>query len=464
MELHLIDISLVVIYFLILFILGFAFARKSLDENNYMLAARKLTLPAFIMTLVTTWYGAILGVGEFVFGYGVVAWVTQGFFWYLVYFLFAFLLSKKIHDSGHLTIADQLREKIGGKTAKLGAIITYIMTTPAPYVLSLGVLLNFLFEFNLIISVIIGFVISAVYVWYGGFRAVVRTDILQFVLMFLGFGLLLVLSVMKFGGWEFLTGNLPPSHLSLTGELSIQTIFVWGLIAFWTLVDPNFYQRCYAAKDGGTAKKGILISIVFWFIFDMLTLSTGLYARAAFPEAAPMFSYLTLSGAVMPIFIKGLFVITLLSIIMSTIDSFLFSSSSIMASDFLKKKFENFSLKKLTRVSIIITLVISLILVAVFQSIIGIIYAVGTVGVSALLLPMLLALFGKRKILDKSILYSMIISILISSYWLVEGWLQAQYGWPVYRWNLEPMYVGILASGVSIFILNRLANKKRIST
>ncbi|PIR60310.1 MAG: hypothetical protein COU68_02780, partial [Candidatus Pacebacteria bacterium CG10_big_fil_rev_8_21_14_0_10_45_6] len=245
----------------------------------------------------------------------------------------------------------------------------------------------------------------------------------------------------------------PATHLTWKGELPIQTIIVWGLLACWTLVDPNFYQRCFAAKDGNTAKKGVLYSIIFWFLFDMATLITGFYARAAFPESEPMFSYLTLSNAILPVALKGLFVVALLSIIMSTIDSFLFSSSSIIAKDFLEKKFVNSSLKKLTRVGIIITLLLSLVFVWIFQSIIGIIYAVGTVGVSALLLPTLLSIFSKRKLNDTIITTSMILSACTSSIWLVDGWLKQEYGWPIYRFNIEPMYIGIATSVVILLLM-----------
>jgi solute:Na+ symporter, SSS family len=451
MDLSIYDYGVVILYIVALVAIAYSFSRKALDDENYLLAARRLSLPAFVMTLVTTWYGAILGVGEFIFGFGIVAWVVNGLVWYLVYLLFAVVIAKRIHDSKHLTIADQFREKVGKKSAKFAAFVTYIMTTPAPYVLSLALLLQEFFGIPIIGATILGLVISAAYIWSGGFRAVVRTDIFQFVFMYLGFGLLLVLSIQEFGGMDFLRNNLPETHLTFQGELPWQTIIVWAFLAFWTLVDPNFFQRCYAAKSAKVAKRGILYATVFWLIFDLLTLSTGLYARAAFPDSPAMFSYLTLSGAVMPVVLKGIFFVTILSIIMSTIDSFLFSSSSIVANDFLKKHYKNASLKRLARIGIIITLVISLIFIYLFQSIIGIIYAIGTVGVSALLAPMLLLLFTKKlKLSDNAILGSMIIASIVSGYWLIDGWMKSEYGWPNYLWGIEPMYLGI---GTSLIVI-----------
>ena len=48
------------------------------------------------MTLVSTWYGGILGVGEFSYRYGISNWVIQGVPYYVFALFFAFLLAKRI--------------------------------------------------------------------------------------------------------------------------------------------------------------------------------------------------------------------------------------------------------------------------------------------------------------------------------------------------------------------------------
>ena len=59
-------------YFIVLIILGFTKreASKSTDANSYLLAGRKLSLPGFVITLVSTWYGGIIGIGENTYLYG----------------------------------------------------------------------------------------------------------------------------------------------------------------------------------------------------------------------------------------------------------------------------------------------------------------------------------------------------------------------------------------------------------
>ncbi len=452
MNLHTIDIVLILGYLIALYAIGRMLKKQSIGDANYMLAARQLSLPAFVMTLVTTWYGAILGLGEFVFGSGVVAWVTNGLVWYAVYIFFAIFLSKRIHDAKYMTIADQLEHRIGKKTATIAGLVTFIMTSPAPYIFSLALVIQLVFGWPLWVAVVAGSVFSGMYIWSSGFRAVVKTDMVQFVSMYLGFFLLLFFSIHQFGGFSFLQANVPPTHFTWKGDLPVQTILVWGFLALWTLVDPNFYQRCAAAKDAKTAQKGIFWATLCWFVFDMLTLFTGLYARAAFPDTNPLFSYFTLAQGVLPWGIFGLFIISILSIIMSTIDSFLFSGSAILAKDFLQKKFSSISLTVLTKIGIVITIALSLLFIYIFQSIIGIIYAIGSMGVSSLLFPTLLSLFSKKHWSDTFVMWSMIAAGVSSGLWLTHGWLHQSFGYPTYLFGIEPMYIGLLASGLVLFV------------
>ena len=81
--------------------------RRGRSAVEYLLAGRSLTVPVFVMTLVSTWYGGILGVGEFTYSVGIATWVMQGVPYYIFAILFAFLLAGRIRSSGGATIPDR---------------------------------------------------------------------------------------------------------------------------------------------------------------------------------------------------------------------------------------------------------------------------------------------------------------------------------------------------------------------
>jgi SSS family solute:Na+ symporter len=281
--------------------------------------------------------------------------------------------------------------------------------------------------------------------------------------MMLGVAMIIPIAVQKYGGFEFLKSNLPHTHLTLTGGWSTQLILVWGLLAFWTLADPSFYQRCYASKDDKIPKKGILISIGFWFLFDICTTFTGMYAAAAnnanLIVAEATTSYLTIAADLLPPIFLGLFLTGLIATIMSTVDSFTFLGAMNISHDLYKNIFMPKATEKqvmnATKIGIIITTGFAIILALFFDSIVTMWYTIGTIGISAMLIPILVGFFYKGKKSPIASISSMISGSSISIIWLIYGYINLdQWGWPQYMWALEPLYPGLIASFIIFFIVN----------
>jgi len=308
------DVAVLVLYLLAVLWVGFA-ARRHLREGDavgYLVAGRAVSLPAFVATLVATWYGGILGVGEFSYSYGVSNWVVFGLPYYVFALLFAWLLAPRVREAALFTIPDRLYGIYGRVCGLFGSLLTFCMTTPAPYTLILGVLFQLLFGGNLLLWLVVGTVLSTVYLYRGGLQADVRVNVLEFLMMFGGFAIILPYLVTQYGGLEFLRQRLPPLHLTWHGGNSVQYIVVWFFIALWTLIDPGFHQRCYAAKSPQVARWGIVVSVCCWFVFDLLTTSSGLYARAILGDSLqdPKFAYPVLAERVLPPVAKGIFCVS----------------------------------------------------------------------------------------------------------------------------------------------------------
>jgi SSS family solute:Na+ symporter len=240
-------------------------------------------------------------------------------------------------------------------------------------------------------------------------------------------------------------------------------IIVWGFIAFWTLVDPGFYQRCYASKDDKIPKKGILISIAFWMMFDVCTTFIGLYARAAMPNIDPVTSLAVFSASVLPVGLIGLFFAGLLATIMSTVDSFLFLGAMNISHDIYHKTINpNASDEKVifvTKIAIVFTALASMIMAIYFNSLVSMWYSIGTIGISAMLVPLLAGFFYKGRKSELAALASMSLGALTSFIWLVNGWLNNIDGWAQYLFGIEPMYSGLFVSFAAFAIITLIENR-----
>jgi SSS family solute:Na+ symporter len=440
------DYSIIFIFFASVLGFGFFFGKRTVDEpNDYLLSGRKIGLFLFILTNVSTWYGGILGVGEFTYRYGLMSWFTQGLPYYIFAFLFALLFAKKVRKASLFTIPDKLSQVYGKKAGLIASIIVFVLVSPAPYLLMTANLISLLFGTGIIVSLILGVLLSIAYQFKGGFRSNVYADVIQFFVMFGGFIIAVIIAVNKFGGLPYLEKNLPPAHLQLTGGASPAFIIVWFLIALWTFADPGFHQRCYAAKDGRTAEWGILISIFFFALFDFLTTSTGLYAKAILPNLKdPVLSFPLFAEKILGPGIKGIFYAAMFATIMSTLNSFYFLSATTISRDFIYRLSGNVGesrLKWFTVLGLIISGILSIILAYLVPSVIEIWYTIGSFCIPGIILPVISAYYLKLRIDNKILVVEMVAAVLMSISWFFIR--QSYFMNTNILSEIEPMLVGL---------------------
>ena len=362
---------------------------KAKSSAEFLLAGRTLTLPAFVATLVTTWYGGILGVGEFAWRYGLSTWVVFGLPYYIAALTFGFWLAPRIRRTGAMSIPEMLERTYGRKAAFTGASGIWAGTVPVAYLLMLSALLQQFLGLPALLATLLGISFSVIYVAVSGFRAVVRTDALQMALMFIGFSLLLLAALKNCGGLSGLWGALPASHLSWDGGLGWQAVFVWYLIAFQTVVEPAFYQRVFAARSPQTARSGVLVSVLLWGAFDFLSITSALAARVLHPDLAdPLTAYPTLAASVLSPWAAAVFTVALFAIVMSTLDSYLFLSASTFGHDFWTGGGPNGDRRRI-RIGLVFSAVVAVGGTLFFDSAIDVWHHVGSVLTSSLLIPVL---------------------------------------------------------------------------
>jgi len=442
-----IDIVIIIGFLASVIFIGF-WASKGTEKSSdeYLLSSRKVGLILFILTNVATWYGGILGVGEFSYRYGLVSWFTQGLPYYIFALIFAFLFADKIRSASLFTVTDKLEETYGRKVSLVAAVLIFILVSPAPYLLMLGQLISIIFEINIFYSLTIAVLVSTIYLLKGGYTSNIWVDAFSFIVMFLGFIIIVFVAFNNYGGIEYLEQSLPEAHLSLTGGTSITFLVVWFLIALWTFTDPGFHQRCYSAKSGKIAKWGIIISVFFWAFFDFLTNTTGLFTRAILPNLEnPVMAFPFLAEEILSPGLKGIFFAALIATILSTLNSFMFLSATTFSRDFTIK----FSSKRAkgnkatifyTRIGLIFTSVVSIIIAYSFESIVELWYTIGSICIPGLILLVISAYYKQFKISSKIAFYEIIIGVLASVSWLL---VRENFSHIEFLSQIEPMIIGL---------------------
>jgi SSS family solute:Na+ symporter len=256
----------------------------------------------------------------------------------------------------------------------------------------------------------------------GGLRSDVLANRFEIVLMYGGFALILPFAALKLGGAPALKAALPAGHWDLTGGLSAWQVAGWWLIAVWTVVDPSFHQRCAAASDPATARRGILISILFWAAFDAMTTTAGLYARAALPALSnPLLAYPTLADRLLPPLARGIFLAALAGSVLAALQAQCLLSATSLGKDGLGRLLAAGPAlqSQWTRRCLFLSAAFSVALAWAIPSVIGLWWAIGSVLIPGLLLPFLGVYFPRLRRSPAWMLAASIGGVALSGAWLI---------------------------------------------
>lgn len=421
--------------------------------SEYVLAGRTLTLPLFVATLVPSFYGGVLGVGEFTWQNGLSNWFVMALPYYVFAAIYALFLAGKVRLEPGLTLPDHVENSYGREMAIWAAFLVFWLASPADELLMVGTLLSHLTGLPLSWAMAAGGGFACAVLIRSGLRSDVSANRLQFIMMFCGFALILPFAFKNIGGVAALRAALPPGHLSLTGGLTRWQIIGWWLIAVWTLVDPSFHQRCAAAKDPATARRGIFVCILFWAAFDFMTTTAGLYARASLPALSnPLLAYPALADFLLPPVARGIFFASMACSILAALQSKCLLSAMSLGKDGMGrlKSSDAAEQERWTRWALLASAALAFALAAAIPSVVGLWWAIGSVMIPGLLLPLLGVYFPRLRARPAWALAGSVSGVLLSGLWLIwERRLgQAPFG-------VEPMFPGLGLSGAA-WLLSRL--------
>lgn len=263
-------------------------------------------------------------------------------------------------------------------------------------------------------AVLIMGVTAVVYTVFGGLKAVIYTDTVQWLLLMVGLVFIgIPLGYTAVGGWEGITSTLDPSFLDIW-NVEWQQLLNWAItiIPIW-FIGMTLYQRIYASRDEKTAKRAWYLAGVFeWPIMAFMGVLLGLFARVAVQQGmfeaigysaiADMDSEMglpVLLRTVLPVGLMGLMMSAYFSAVMSTADSCLMAASGNVVTDILSNVLP-ISEEKLLKYSQVATFVIgafALLLATVMTNVLDLMLLSYSFMVSGLFIPLIAALFFKKK-------------------------------------------------------------------
>jgi SSS family solute:Na+ symporter len=211
-HLGLVDTSLLVIYLVFVVGIGAFLKSKVKTSSDFFLSGR--SIPAWItgLAFLSANLGAqeVIGMGASGAKYGI---QTAHFYWigaipamvFVGVFMMPFYYGSKARS-----VPEYLSLRFDGKTRGLNAFSFAIMTlfSSGISLFAMTKLLELLLGWNFYEAMVVSGGIVLVYIFLGGLTSAIYNEVLQFFLIVFGFAPLVILGLIKIGGWDGLKAKL----------------------------------------------------------------------------------------------------------------------------------------------------------------------------------------------------------------------------------------------------------------
>ncbi|MEO1023553.1 MAG: sodium:solute symporter [Bacteroidota bacterium] len=366
-----IDLLVVALYLVFISWNGIHSARKKHTTDDFFLASRSLTWPMvglslFASNISSSTLIALAGsgyqTGISVFNY---EWLGTVMLIFFALFIVPFYLKQRLFTMPEF-LANRFDHRVKNYFSVL-SIVGSIFIDIAGALYAGAVLFKLMMpDSDLTYAIVSLAIIAGLYTFAGGLKAVVATDITQSVLLLIGASFIAFFAFQRTGGMEPLSTQIDPSFFSLIQPTS-DTFIPWPTLLvslpilgfYYMCTNQHMVQRVLGAKDISHARLGALFAGGLKLPLLFIMVMPGTFALLLYPglsnsnEVFPLLMF-----DLLPAGLLGLVFTGFIAALMSSIDSALTASSTILTMDIYKAWKPQSSEEKLVRVGRIFILLI----------------------------------------------------------------------------------------------------------
>jgi len=335
------SLALIIIISLGFMIFGILYSKKYQGLNNYLVANRSVGAFSLTTSLVASALGAWILFGPASAatwgGIGAVIGYAIGTAFPLFILIFLGEKFRKLYPKGK-TLIEVVRLRFGTKLFKLilFLIIFYMFIFLIAEVTAVSLLVNYISGTTLWITALIVIVSSLVYTLYGGLRASIFTDNIQFIailiLLLISFSYIISFNPNEFN-FEFIKQNKPVLLSSdyLANFTAGLTFFI--AVAATNLFHQGNWQRVYAAKNNNVLKKSLVISFLIIIPIVFFMGFSGLVAVSINSTVVPDLAFFSLLLKEQILMLSVIVIVLAISLTISSIDTLINAISSLIVVD-----------------------------------------------------------------------------------------------------------------------------------
>ena len=353
-----IDVAIIAVYFVIIFAIGFYFARKERTSADYFLASRNVGWFAigaslFVSNISTEHFIGLAGSGASSgLAVGSFEWLAC-----LILLLLGWVFVPFYLRSNVFTMPEFLERRFSRSCAVYLAgisILAYVFTKISVHLYAAAIVLERVVGWSPLTAAVILVIATGIYTIAGGLAAVIYTDLVQTLILIFGAVILTVIGMHEVGGFAGLRAALPASYFHMVKPMS-DPDFPWTGIFFgapilgiwYWCTDQVIVQRVLSAKDEGHAKAATIFAGFLKVLPVFMLVLPGLIAVALYRDLFKFgpngqvlngdIAYPTMIINLLPTGLVGVMIAALLAALMGAMSSVFNSASTLVTLDFYKK-------------------------------------------------------------------------------------------------------------------------------
>ena len=448
-----------VAYMLIMLGVGYYASKRSHSVTEFMVAGRGMPIWLCSMTVIATWFGGAMMLGGAGAAYddGMLGVIEDPWGGALALLLIGFFFARMFRRLRILTVVDFMEQRFD-KVAAFGMVITTLFSNivwVGAMLVAFGVVFESLTSIPMEQGIIGGAIVVFVYTAVGGMWAVAMTDFLQMLVIMIGLIVLLTVVMIDVGGWSAISPHLNENTFRMlplenTGEEWLNYLRAWMIIGVVDISAQTLCQRVASAKDERVAQNSFYIASIGYLFFGMIPIFLGIIGSVTMPglESPETIIPALAIEHLHPLAI-AIFVGAMLAAIMSSADSALLASASVLAKNVLPLVKSDPSPKLsllVARCAIPVCGVFALVVALEMQVVFDLMINANILGLAAIIVPFIMGLWWK-KANRTGALSSMAAGI--------SAWLITLYVAP----ELPADFIGLAASFITMLLVTPLTQK-----
>ena len=331
------------IYIVAMIALGWYVSRRHRDNaESFLLGGRSLPLLLILGTTVATMVGTGSSMGAVGFGY-VSGWggTLYGIGGAIGILLLAWLFAP-VRQLRFMTLSEEMAYYVGGNrlVRNLVAVLIYLACIGwlGAHILGGGLYLSWITGLDMLTAKLLVAVGFGLYCVIGGYMAVVWTDTVQAIILFVGFIAMAVFALIQIGGISQLGANMDPAAIDTwfgVGRLGlVPAISLAVVVGVGVLATPSFRQRIYSGQSVAKVRMSFVLTGVLYLGFSVIPAIIGMAANTLAPGLERSdYAFPYLATQVLPMWMGLLVLIAGLSATMSSASSDAIAGVSILMRD-----------------------------------------------------------------------------------------------------------------------------------